>query len=68
MCIEILLKYSLTSLNNISHTNHVGRHATGKIKSTKLCRVSDFRSEKQVKDMKTKIYNSLKRQIILYKI
>jgi hypothetical protein len=68
MRIEFLLQYSLNSLNNISHSNHVGRRATGKTKSTKLRRVSDFRSEKQVKDTKTKIYNSRKRQIILYKI
>ena len=68
MRIEFLLQYSLTSQNNISHSNHVGRCATGKTKSTELRRVSDVRSEKQVRDMKTKVYNSLKRQIILYKI
>jgi hypothetical protein len=68
MRIDFLLQYSLTSLNNISHSNRVGRRATGKTKGTELRRVSDVRSEKQVKDMKTKIYNSLKRQIILYKI
>jgi len=68
MRIEILLQYSLTSPNNISHSNHVGRCTTGKTKSTELRRVSYVRSEKQVKDINAKIYNSLKRHIIRYKI
>ena len=68
MRIEFLLQYSLTSLNNISHSDHAGRRTTGKTKSTEIRSLSDVRSEKQVKYIKTKIYNSLKRLIILYKI
>jgi hypothetical protein len=63
---EFILQYSFTSLNNISYSNHAGRRAIGQTKSTELPRVPDVRSEKQVKDMKTIIYNSPKRQIILY--